>query len=318
MLSNGERRRRRSSVVSDPHNRLIVDDIQRTGAGQLDLLASAKEIGMPVLSELQARANIIAVSEGEGALGRAATWDDFPNGRFGDSRSAAFGLYDGYGISLPVSTSQARRLWGAPKHSDDISSLFLKHIHGELSTLPWSEDGLNPESEAIKMHLLRLNMKSWWTVASQPAVNAVKSTHEVFGWGPPGGFVFQKAFVEFFICKESWYNLKPKLDAQADVSYYAADFAGSIETSALQGDVNAVTWAVFPGKEIITPTIIELESFSAWREKAFTIWKEWQMLYLTTSPTYQLLNDIQRNLYLVNIVHHDYINSSSLWDLLEV
>lgn len=30
---------------------------------------------------------VIAISEGEGTLGREATWDDFPNGRFGDPNS---------------------------------------------------------------------------------------------------------------------------------------------------------------------------------------------------------------------------------------
>ena len=29
----------------------------------------------------------LAIAEGEGSLGREATWDDFPNGRWGDSRS---------------------------------------------------------------------------------------------------------------------------------------------------------------------------------------------------------------------------------------
>jgi methylenetetrahydrofolate reductase (NADPH) len=34
-----------------------------------------------------------------------ATWDEFPNGRFGDARSPAYGDLDGWGISLKVSVS---------------------------------------------------------------------------------------------------------------------------------------------------------------------------------------------------------------------
>ena len=36
-----------------------------------------------------------------------ASWDEFPNGRFGDARSPAYGEMDGYGVSLklPVRTS---------------------------------------------------------------------------------------------------------------------------------------------------------------------------------------------------------------------
>ena len=51
-------------------------------------------------------------------------------------------------------------------------------------------------------HLERLTKKSWWTVGSQPAVDGVSSLDRVFGWGPKGGYVFQKGFVEFFCERE--------------------------------------------------------------------------------------------------------------------
>lgn len=34
---------------------------------------------------------------GRGELNNAATWDDFPNGRFGDYKSPAFGAQDQWG-----------------------------------------------------------------------------------------------------------------------------------------------------------------------------------------------------------------------------
>lgn len=64
---------------------------------------------------------------------------------------------------------------------------------GSLPSSPWSEEGLSPETEIIRDQLLALNEKGWWTVASQPAVNACPSGDEVFGWGPrSGGWVWQK------------------------------------------------------------------------------------------------------------------------------
>ena len=44
---------------------------------------------------------------GKGEATNAGAWDEFPNGRFGDIRSPAYGEIDGYGASLkiPVSTS---------------------------------------------------------------------------------------------------------------------------------------------------------------------------------------------------------------------
>ena len=44
----------------------------------------------------------ISTTEGEagrGELNNAATWDDFPNGRFGDFKSPAFGYQDPWGGS---------------------------------------------------------------------------------------------------------------------------------------------------------------------------------------------------------------------------
>ena len=92
--------------------------------------------------------------------------------------------------------------------------------------MPWSEDTLNPESLLIKDELVKLNSKGWWTVASQPAVNSARSDHPTFGWGPKNGFVFQKAFVEFFIPDEDWNQLKEKLQSGGeDTSFYAGNKA---------------------------------------------------------------------------------------------
>ena len=33
-------------------------------------------------------------------------------------------------------------------------------------------------------------------------VNGVKSSDPVFGWGPQNGFIYQKAYFEFFISKD--------------------------------------------------------------------------------------------------------------------
>lgn len=58
--------------------------------------------------------------------------------------------------------------------------------------MPWSEEGVTPETGAIARELLDMNARGRWTVASQPAVDGASSADELFGWGPRGGFVFQK------------------------------------------------------------------------------------------------------------------------------
>ncbi|KAG5931134.1 hypothetical protein E4U53_001935 [Claviceps sorghi] len=325
--SHSRTSRRRSSVGSDPYNRVIVGGRPATHP---EWEATGQEAGVPAES-INSRANTLAISEGEGVLGREATWDDFPNGRFGDSRSPAYGEIDGYGVSLHMSVSQAVGLWGQPKTTEDIKQIFVKHIKGEVSAIPWSEEGLSAESSTIRHRLIDMNNKGWLTVASQPAVNGISSSDRTFGWGPANGFVFQKAFAEFFLPSADWHVLADKLkgsDYCDSVCFYAANAAGDFVSSdvsrggsvattrAVASSTNAVTWGVFPGKEIVTPTIIEEVSFKAWSEEAFGIWGEWAKVYGRASDSEKLLSGIRSDYWLVNIIHHDFIDGEALWALL--
>ncbi|KAK9474714.1 methylenetetrahydrofolate reductase-domain-containing protein [Dipodascopsis tothii] len=254
-------------------------------------------------------------------LSPEATWDDFPNGRWGDPRSPAYGEIDGYGPTLHVPASKALELWGSPESAADISSLFIRYLTGDLPVLPWSEQsGLNPETDLIREDLISLNTEGLWTVASQPAVSGARSDDKVFGWGPSNGYVFQKAMIEFFISGEKWAILKKKLqDSTSDIiSYYAGNDKGDFFSNMSLNDVNAVTWGVFPNREVVQPTIIEEQSFKAWMEEAFGIWSEWEFIYPKKSATSNLLRSIRQNYYLVSIVHHDYMSGEALWKFLQL
>lgn len=266
-------------------------------------------------SQLQ---KLISISSGHGILGKDATWDDFPNGRFGDSRSPAYGEIDGYGPSLKVTSTQAYSLWGYPTKKQDISKLFINYLLSKLNCLPWSEMGLNPETALIQEELISLNEKYYFTVASQPAVNCTSSGDKILGWGPANGFIYQKAFVEMFVLKKDWNEkLLPKLDACGSlVSYYYADSKDFFKSNLPPNASNCVTWGVFPNREIVQTTIVEEESFKAWKEEAFEIWKEWRLLYPKNSDSAKLIDEILNDYYLVTVLHHDYPNESALWDLL--
>ncbi|KAK5164499.1 methylenetetrahydrofolate reductase 1 [Saxophila tyrrhenica] len=312
------RHRRQSSMAnSQPRNRLVVSrerasstSSNRTAA----LQAREDEAGVP-MEEINSRANTLAISEGQGEMGREATWDDFPNGRWGDARSPAYGEIDGYGVSLHVSTPEAMRLWGRPTSVEDISNVFRRHLEGEINAMPWSEDALQPETLTIKEQLLGMIEKGWWTVASQPAVNGLRSSDPVFGWGPKNGFVFQKPFVEFFLSSSDWKKLRAELDQDDEVTYFADNAAGDFVSSDAES-VNPVTWGTFAGKEIITPTIIEKVSFRAWCEEAFGILAEWQKVHKPGSESSKLLERIRKDYYLVNIISHAFVEKGALWDKL--
>ena len=324
--------RRQSSIGSDPHNRVIVPGQALPSHPSYE--TTALEASLPA-GPVNSRANTLAISEGEGVLGREATWDDFPNGRWGDARSPAYGEIDGYGVSLHMSVTQALQLWGRPAAASDINRLFVRHLRGEISAIPWSEAEFNAETATILEPLLALNGRGWWTVASQPAVNGLRSSDATFGWGPAHGFVFQKAFVEFFLPAADWAALRRRLTApqmENHVCFYGSnahgDFASSdgagrpdgegsqVRDETAEASTNAVTWGVFPGKEIITPTIIEEVSFRAWAEEAFGIWAEWAGVYGKGSETEALLRRTREDVWLVNIIHHDFVEPNALWDLL--
>lgn len=269
---------------------------------------------------------LVDISTGKGALGKDATWDDFPNGRFGDSNSPAYGEIDGYGPSLKVrSHAEASHKWGTPESVNDIIKLFVSYLSGKIESLPWVDAELSPETALIQEELFEVNNKGWFSLASQPAVNGCLSFDKIFGWGPRNGIIYQKSFVELFIPKKEWNDkLLPKLKKHLDdqtITFYCGDSNGNIESNLpIDPDShnikNAITWGVFPLKEVLQPTSIDLESFKAWNEEAFILWIEWARCYKKSSKTYELLNSIYEDYYLVSIISHEFKDESALWNVL--
>lgn len=174
--------------------------------------------------------------------------------------------------------------------------------------------------------------------------------------------MYQKAFVELFMAE-------PELDAFAAraeeeerkrrasgvgdegvVKWFAGNRRGESRSNMGKGDVNAVTWGVFGGREIVTTTMIEEMSFKAWKvrlrsysyfsslftsrsrtpspsrlsifaltssrgpqEEAFSIWMEWSHLYPANSPSRAFIQNLADTRWLVSVVHHDYKDEDGLW-----
>lgn len=268
---------------------------------------------------------LVDISTGKGALGKDATWDEFPNGRFGDSNSPAYGEIDGYGPNLKLQAKEVESTWGYPESVKDISKLFHDYLSNKIQVLPWVNTELSPETGLIQEELFELNEKGWFTLASQPAVDGCRSSDKIFGWGPNNGVIYQKPFVEFFIPKKQWDSeLVLKLSEPIDskiITYYCGDAQGHIKSNLPLGpdahkSKNAITWGVFPLKEVLQPTIIDYQSFKAWNEEAFLLWLEWARCYKKTSKSYELLNSIYNDYYLISIIHHDFKEETALWDSL--
>ncbi len=76
--------------------------------------------------------------------------------------------------------------------------------------------------------------KGWWSVGSQPAVDGAPSTDPVVGFGPAGGFIFQKSFVELFMSTSDKDRLTQRIDAlgpNAQITYFAGNAKGDFASN---------------------------------------------------------------------------------------
>merc|ERR1711937_1011996 len=252
---------------------------------------------------------------------RTATWDDFPNGRFGEfgSLRSAYGDFGFVSFAKDPADKAAetrRKMWGdCPTTPSDVCKVFASFIKNDVQKLPWCADAPAKETNFIAKQLIRLNDLGLLTINSQPRVNASLSTDPYVGWGPAGGFVYQKAYLEFFCTKE----LLDKIIAGAGkntISYMAVNKKGEKIGNVKSDSVNAVTWGVFPSREISQPTVVDVNSFMAWKDEAFALWGEWSSIYAEGSESRKLLESITDSYYLVNIVDDNYVCGDLLNNLI--
>jgi len=77
-------------------------------------------------------------------------------------------------------------------------------------------------------------------------------------------FSFQ-AYLEFFVSPAGLASLLAQIESDPNMTYHAINKRGDLRTNTHSEGPNAVTWGVFPGKEIAQPTVVEAVSFMAWK-----------------------------------------------------
>ncbi|KAG8930278.1 hypothetical protein FRC03_000692 [Tulasnella sp. 419] len=246
-------------------------------------------------------------------LSRTENWDEYPNGRFGDSRSPAYGELDGWGVWIKQTKEQAIELWGHPTSQAEISDLFARFCLGKLRALPWSDEPASSEMKVIGQQLGKINEMGFLTINSQPAVNGARSDDKTHGWGPSNGYVYQKAYLEFFASPSSLNKLLPIISRDPDITYYAINVQGDLRTNNNSEGPNAVTWGVFPGKEIVQPTIVEAVSFMAWKDEAFELGNQWAYMYEPGSEPRKLIKGMMDTWFLVNVVHNNFQDPDAIF-----
>ena len=256
-------------------------------------------------------------------LTRTEIWDDFPNGRWGNIESPTFGELNQYHAIRAGSRSdkikaKRKKIWGEPKSIKDITDVFVSFCKGKINSLPWCEMPLAQESKQISDDLLNLNEMGYFTINSQPKINGLPSEDAEAGWGGPGGRIYQKAYLEFFTSKDKLDRLLKSIGSKENISYEAININGDLITNLPENNVMAVTWGVFPNKEIIQPTIVDMRSFLIWKDEAFSLWMDdWASIYEAKSESYKLIKEIYDTYYLVNIVDNDYVDGDLMQQILK-
>lgn len=105
-----------------------------------------------------------------------------------------------------------------------------------------------------------------------------------------------------------------RIERDPRITYYAVNRQGDLRTNTHSEGPNAVTWGVFPGKEIIQPTIVEAVSFIAWKDEAFELGVQWAGLYPDGSESRKLIQQVMDTSYLVNIVANDFKDGMSIFE----
>jgi len=250
-------------------------------------------------------------------IDRTSDWNKFPNGRWGDNKEAQYGDINDYhlfSVSLGTITNK-QKLWGTPVKLEDVANVFIGFLEKRVQYIPWCDTVL-PESLKISKELIQLNKSGYFTINSQPCINGISSNNPVFGWGGTDGYLYQKAYLEFFCSLDNFNTLKSKFwtygsnaNGTTNISYCAVNHNGQVITNCDKKTINAVTWGVFPNKEIVQPTIVDYNSFLIWKKDAFQLWMtEWANIYDLESDSYKLIKHIHDTFYLVFIVDNNYIN----------
>lgn len=109
--------------------------------------------------------------------------------------------------------------------------------------------------------------------------------------------------------------MKQRIGKFPNFTYMAINKTGDLHTNTNGSKPNAVTWGVFPGREVVQPTIVELSSFDAWKDEAFALWEQWSRCHGQNTKPRVLLGEMGETWYLVNIVNNDYHEKDGIYEL---
>ncbi|KAE9390147.1 hypothetical protein BT96DRAFT_1002529 [Gymnopus androsaceus JB14] len=107
-------------------------------------------------------------------------------------------------------------------------------------------------------------------------------------WGPRNGYVYQKAYLEFFVNPALLTLLLSHIERDSNITYYVINKRGDLRTNTHSDGPNAVTWGVFP-KSGIRPT---------YHCRGGQLHGQWARIYDADSPSAKIISELMDTCYL--------------------
>lgn len=266
----------------------------------------------PVCWAQRARSYIGRTSSCAGYPGTAADWGSWTEGSAAiaaTKNSAPETLR--HHTATAGRREKALKAWGESLSTgEDVTKVFASYYQGSSALLPWCEGAFKDESGTLAPRVAQMISAGMLPINVLPALNGVPSDDAAAGWGSPGGYVYQKGYVEFFVAADRVKEVLAKLETCPSIAYMASNKQGELTRSSQSAGVSTVSWGVFPGKAVVQPYVLDSDSFSAWKDEAFALWSaEWGALYEEGAgeEARKFLQSYQDSWFLVSVLEHDYV-----------
>eukprot|EP00892_Ulva_mutabilis_P003374 jgi/Ulvmu1/1408/UM011_0137.1 len=240
---------------------------------------------------------------------RTANWDTFPTSSWKEAEGQSYEACAGQSMKLHTHTEKrmaaAKAAWGEPADIEAVKAVFCKYVDGAVP-FPWAEGAISAATATIAPQLKKIIAKGYLPINALPKVNAAESADVTQGWGPAGGYVYQKGYVEFFCSADAFKALAEAAQTRSTLSYMATDASGNFFSDCEA--TTAVAWGAFAASEIKQPLVACADGFKAWAGEAFDLWCMWQATLEEGSAASSVLQDFRDSWFLVSMLENDYVN----------